>query len=657
MRASGLLALVLLACGSEEPPPTERIPTSVFTERPQLERTEDMSPNAQLEAFGDLLLAEEFEAAPSDGGGRAWVRASDPQPLQSGSPGRIELVYEAGPLGIEVGGSVSLQVSPFWGWSTPHTQLEDSPGYTTVATEAEGVRLHVETLGEQLLGIQIQGRALAKGERIEIVYGAGPAGVAVDEFADADSRFWFAVDGDGDGFRRLIDDSPSLVVVAGPPDQLFIHGPSVARPGEPVSLHIAVLDALGNAGTTTSGVIELRDETGLLEMPTSVELPSDAEGVLRVEARGLREGITRVHAQLGEWRATSNPLQVSANAPRILWGDLHGHTSISDGTGTPDDYFRYARDVAGLDLIALTDHDHWGMQVLADEPALWAKIKQSTLRFHEPGRFVTLLGFEWTSWLYGHRHVLYFSDEGRVIDSVDEETRTPTQLWQALEGQRAMTFAHHTPGEPVATAWDYAPDPRFEPVVEIVSVHGSSEAADGPPATVGAIDGYFVRDALERGYRLGFIGSGDSHDGHPGLAHVASATGGLAAILSEERTRDGVLEALHAKRSYATNGARIILRMGLGSARMGETMPAPPADAPPDLYVQLIGTAPFDHVDIIRRGEAVERLPLEGRWEAGFRRTIEGLEAGDWIYVRAEQNNRGAAWSSPIFIGEPAAAN
>ena len=33
---------------------------------------------------------------------------------------------------------------------------------------------------------------------------------------------------------------------------------------------------------------------------------------------------------------------------------------LSDGTGTPEDYFAYARDVAALDVIALTDHDHWG---------------------------------------------------------------------------------------------------------------------------------------------------------------------------------------------------------------------------------------------------------------------------------------------------------
>jgi len=33
---------------------------------------------------------------------------------------------------------------------------------------------------------------------------------------------------------------------------------------------------------------------------------------------------------------------------RLYWGDVHGHTSISDGKGSLDDYFTFARDVAKL---------------------------------------------------------------------------------------------------------------------------------------------------------------------------------------------------------------------------------------------------------------------------------------------------------------------
>ena len=67
--------------------------------------------------------------------------------------------------------------------------------------------------------------------------------------------------------------------------------------------------------------------------------------------------------------AESNPMLVTREGPRILWGDLHGHSNFSDGTGLPEDYYRYARDVAALDVAALTDHDHWGIPFLDAAPA------------------------------------------------------------------------------------------------------------------------------------------------------------------------------------------------------------------------------------------------------------------------------------------------
>ena len=175
--------------------------------------------------------------------------------------------------------------------------------------------------------------------------------------------------------------------------------------------------------------------------------PARGGGVPELVA--VREGVYRLRAEgPGELSAESNPMVVGEEGMRILWADLQIHTNFSDGTGIPEDVLRYARDVAALDVAAITDHDHWGMLFLDQHPSLWDHIREQSARFHQPGSFVTFLGYEWTSWIHGHRHVLYLDDDGEVLSSIDPRYDEPEELWDALRGRSALTVAHHSAGEP-----------------------------------------------------------------------------------------------------------------------------------------------------------------------------------------------------------------
>jgi hypothetical protein len=171
-------------------------------------------------------------------------------------------------------------------------------------------------------------------------------------------------------------------------------------------------------------------------------------------------------------------------------------------------------------------------------------------------------------------------------------------------------------------------------------VHGVSESPDAPRSIYSPVAGNFVRDALRLGYRFGFIGSSDSHDGHPGLAGIAASGGsGLAAIRADENTRAGVLAALRARDTYATNGLRIHLDTTLEENGASGSR----------LRYEIAGTAPLERLDFIRSGlTASVELP-EATFDWQGEREIPNLAPGEYVYLRVLQVDGGMAWSSPFY--------
>ncbi len=694
--------LLVTGCDRGDPPttgaPTDPESASIVPGAPDFALPEDwpeqhpiLSPNAKLDAHLIGLAEATILRNPADGGGRAWLvstrpvsretaaaaretsaRESDRPSLEAASSHRFEIRFEVGPLGIADGGLLFLVPEAFWYWSEAQTRDPRAPGYTTATARSGGVAL--EAVGPDA-AFRVTGRALEAGEQIDFVYGAGEAGARVDRYAERGAEIMIGVDADGDGFRAWIEQSARVDVHARPGAGLVAFGPAEIAPGEAFEITTSILDRSGNrarwpeATRAASGdsvarfeVRVLEDsELGLASAAGPIEVPGAFDASKRIALRPAPgEGTLRLRIEgqgvLSDQGFTLPPIIVRESQTRLVWGDLHGHSRLSDGTGTATDYFTYARDVARLDVVALTDHDHWGPRPLDEDPAAAERILDAARSFHADGRFVTLPGYEWTSWLHGHRHVLYFDaddeqdDPMPIYSSLDPETDRPDELWAALRGRRALTFAHHSAGEPVAVNWAYRPDPELEPVTEIVSVHGSSEAIDGPPPVSGGIPGYFVRDVLLRGERLGFIGSGDSHDGHPGLAQIASGQAGLAGLFTRALDRESLLEAMRARRTFATNGIRPFLTVTIDETTMGGSLSSGAESH--TLRVHYEATAPIVRVDLVRSGRVASlEAPEDRPYGQSLRlvRTIPGLAPGEFHYVRILQEDGGAAWSSPIF--------
>ena len=171
--------------------------------------------------------------------------------------------------------------------------------------------------------------------------------------------------------------------------------------------------------------------------------------------------------------------------------------------------------------------------------------------------------------------------------------------------ERALMIPHHLayPKGMRGVNWDAFRE-DCTPVAEIYSEHGNSEHDRGPFAYFshsmgGRETANTARAALDAGLRFGFVGSSDNHAGFPGAYGE-----GLMAALVEDFTREGLLEAIRARRTYALTGDRIEVDVTVNGAPMGATIDAGGAA---EAAFEVRGRDELDVVELIQDGRIVHR--------------------------------------------------
>jgi hypothetical protein len=601
-----------------------------------------------------------YSASPQDGGGSVTVT---PTAVTARQPCTLTFVYTTGAAGIRAGGGVLCYVTRFWYWTPPQSASPEQPGYSTVACSSADVTLAitVDPYSQTILA-KVETGALKPGDQLTFTYGDTSGGRfpeasgGADRYAEREERFFFKVDGDGDGWFTPVAEQPRFDVRAGEAARVVALGPSRAPVGEPFEMRLSVLDAANNVAEGFTGDIQLTFDPTALEAPETVRIGAADRGSVAVRVVPRRVDVTQLIASSSDARfapANSNTLVFYEPNPQrfqLYWADLQIHGNLSDGTGIPADIYRYARDVARLDVAALTEHDHWGYLPLDDNRRAWQRILRTTEKCNDPGRFVTFPAYEWTNWTFGHQHVLFrYAKDAAVHAWCDPATDHPRKLWAALRGVDCVTVPHHTGGEPIPTCWKYH-DPTFQPVVELVSIHGVSERLGQPGCISGPVKSGMVQSALARGYRLGFLGGGDTHDGHPGLGSPGMYPPGLAGIWATELTRDAIFAAIRARRVYATSGNRAILRFHSGAVPMGGSIKLDQADTPRELQVAVVGDAPIAGITIVKNNNDVASFEASDFVVTRSWTDTSPARNGDYYYARIAQTDGGWIWSSPIWV-------
>jgi len=343
-----------------------------------------------------------------------------------------------------------------------------------------------------------------------------------------------------------------------------------------------------------------------------------------------------------------------------LYGNLHEHTNISrcwiDGSdGELDENYRYGIDVEGYDFVGMTDHGYDMHEVN------WRKTRRAAQFYTEEPYFVGLPAYEWTLSAgpkvipgSGHRNVIFASDEdaakfinpktNNIYESrATPESNMPDKLWGLLRAKniKAVTIPHHTADKQHPMDWNYH-DEEYQCVAEIFQCRESCEHKGCPRETTNltSAKGCYIQDGLAKGYKMGLIASGDHN----------SMGIGLAAVLVKEVSQKGIVEALRARRCFATTGDKIFIDFSINGCLMGEEINA---NKKPHITAKITGTDELTNIVIFRDGEIIyerdgEQLKNKKEWKIDFVDNMPGEHS--YYYLRVIQDNQEIGWSSPIWV-------
>lgn len=605
--------------------------------------------------------------------GTAIIDPADSVPANA--PGIWTISYTAGPDGIAEGGSVRFEIP--YGFTMPQFEFVNDPGYCRVECSRQDVELKMSydppvplpeerffyvTRWGRMVYVQVQGAALEERDRIDFIYGErknSAPGAWAQHFA-AEVEFTVATDVDGTRSAKfsgytLVSEQPGVRVIAAEPVETVLYAPSIVQMGETFDVKIVVEDENRNAARSPNSEYIVESVDGAVQTVGTAEDEFCATAGVQFSLPG--EKLLTGFDPDREIGGLSNPTIVTPDSPdyRLYWGDIHGHTRLSDGLGSPDEYYNFGRRQACLDFCAIADHS----QYISDDD--WEHIQRVTDEHDDPGEFVTLHGYEVSLNAdkphYGDKCV-YFPGEDRPLLRATDINRSSyadladyTERWKEAG---AMVILHQHAGGSESYY-----DRELVRLAEVYSVWGESESLEGSrpllPAQERDFTGMLAADCLEQGMRLGFVASSDDHAGRPGrtdwLRKRQAYPGGLAAVWAPELSRENVWDALWNRRCYGTSGARIILEFYVNGQPMGSVLEQDASFAETHrIFFRVLGTAPIAMVEILRGAELIYA-------ESSFNLSCQDefmVEpepgAANYYYIRVLQADGEMAWSSPIWV-------
>ncbi len=298
--------------------------------------------------------------------------------------------------------------------------------------------------------------------------------------------------------------------------------------------------------------------------------------------------------------------------PGRFWrGNLHTHSTLSDGVLSPEEVCRRYRD-EGYDFLALTDHfvGSFGYPIT------------DTLPFRT-NSFTTVLGAELHSGTMANGELWHILAVGLPPDFAPSNTPTfqpvpdqetaPEIARRAAEAGAYVAIAH--PQWSGLTLDDARALAGIAHAVETYN-HGCAVGCDRP-------DGFHTLDLLlSEGHRLNLCATDDAHFYEP------DHFGGWVMVRSEANEPEALLAALRAGAYYSTQGPEI---RGI------------------EVTDEAVGVACSAAASIIISGQGTASKAIHGESMTRGEMPMQRFTESPWLRVTVVDRAGRRAWSNPIW--------
>jgi len=341
-----------------------------------------------------------------------------------------------------------------------------------------------------------------------------------------------------------------------------------------------------------------------------------------------------------------------------FYGNLHSHTSYSDGVETPPDAYAFARTGAPtpLDFLAVTDHNHASLGMT---PALYHTGLAQGDAANDDGNFVAIYGQEWGIIDHGgHANVF----EAPVLFGWDTGNYDVFVADGNYTGLYTAFLANPPAADPPIVEWchpnsgdfnGYAVTDDGKAAVHLMAmISGPAFSTSVTESDQGSTTGNEIlfQDALRKGFRVSPTGDQDNHE-----ATWGASTPARTAVLASGLTRSQILTSLAARRCYATMDHNTVVQFSADTHAMGEAWTAARGIriaahvADPDVGETV------SQIDLLRGitgvSDAVVVASSIGSPDFAWREHqsfAQGTEAH--YYLRIRMSNNASVWTGPVYV-------